>query len=905
MFTDMAGYSALMQADEVLAIDKRDRYWAAIDREHEAFGGTVVQRLGDGSMSMFPSALSAVQAAVAIQRDLAAREVRVRIGIHVGDVIVEPQRLTGDAVNIAARIESFAVAGGVMLSDAAKQQIANRSDVHVVSVGRFRLKNVGSPVELFAVSDTGIVVPDPAVLAGKGERIASLPSNLPGSATPIVGREAELESLSALAREHRLVTVTGPGGVGKTRIMTELGRTLATEFLDGVAYVEMADVTDPADFMPTLADALDVKEAEDRSLAEGIVSLIGDKKALLLLDNLEQVVSAASLISGLTETCPHLHVVSTSRAPLRTRGEHEFALATLDLPPTTPALPCDELLDYPAVSLFVTRAQMARGSFELTEDNAAAVVAVCRRLDGLPLALELAAARIRLLSPEELLERLDHALNLLTSGPRDVPERQQTLRATIDWSYSLLTESEQRMFRRMAVFAGEGTVADVLAVCADSEDSSLDDLESLIDKALVVVDPRDARLRMLQTIAEYAREALDAAGEHDETAIRHAHRFAAVAREIRDDTERDHQARAVERGMVEEGNLAAALDTLLQAARANDDAACEVGMQMCGDLFLHWHIRGKNITAREYATSFLGVGAAPVASAGRSAALITAGLTSWVLGKYEQANEEWSEAYRLAVEVEAERERCLASQMWGLGLLGFDREAGIELTRESIARSRAMGFEWGEGFALAIEGILHSVGGELDAARTSYEKALDIQRRIGDEEGATLSLGGLAQLATARGDLVAAIDLYQQSLAAVMAVGDRAEQARILDETAWVYLRLGDSAQARQYLLDAIQAYVDVASVRGVGLSLVGLAASEALADRPERAVQIAAAAEVFTRQEGIVNVYTDQTPWLEIVDRARAQLSAEDAAHAAEVGRGLTINEALALARDGERAPS
>ena len=281
--------------------------------------------------------------------------------------------------------------------------------------------------------------------------------------------------------------------------------------------------------------------------------------------------AAASKIARFTERCPRLHVVMTSRTLLRIRGEYEFLLPTLELPPTTDDHAPDELLTYPSVSLFVARAQMARAAFEAgTADNAAAVAGVCRRLDGLPLALELAAARIRLLSPGELLERLDHALTVLTSGPRDVPERQQTLRATIDWSYSLLTESEQQLFRRMAVFAGEGTVADVLAVCAGSEDSGLDDLESLIDKALVQVDSSDARLRMLQTIAEYAREVLDAAGEHEETALRHASRYAAVAREIRDETESGRQARAVERGFVEEGNLLAALDTLLRLARSAD-----------------------------------------------------------------------------------------------------------------------------------------------------------------------------------------------------------------------------------------------------------------------------------------------------------------------------------------------
>ena len=272
-------------------------------------------------------------AAVAIQRELAAQNVPVRIGVHVGEVVVEPERLTGVAVNIAARIESFAVPGGVMLSDSAYDQIKNRSDVGVVRLGRFRLKNVGRPFELYAVAADGIVVPDPAELEGKGERFASLPSNLPEPSTALVGRAADLASLVELAREHRVVTITGPGGVGKTRIVVELGRLLAPEFLDGVSFVALADITDPAQFLPALADALDVKEAEGRTLGDGVVALIGDKKALLLLDNLEQVVSAAPEVAGLSERCPELRIVTTSRTPLRIAAEREYALDALEVSP--------------------------------------------------------------------------------------------------------------------------------------------------------------------------------------------------------------------------------------------------------------------------------------------------------------------------------------------------------------------------------------------------------------------------------------------------------------------------------------------------------------------------------------------------------------------------------------------
>jgi len=900
MFTDMVGYTALMQADERLGRDKRDRYIHALESHHDAFGGTIVQRLGDGSMSMFSSSQDAVLAAVAIQRELVTQEIPVRIGVHVGEVIVESERLTGIAVNIASRIESFAVPGGVMVSDSVYDQIKSRNDIAVVALGRFKLKNVGRPFELYGVSANGIVMPDPTALDGKGERFASLPNNLPEPGAPLLGRAADVMSLTELVREHRIVTITGPGGVGKTSIVVELGRLLASEFLDGVAFIALADITDPAGFLPALAAALDVKEAEGRTLGDGVVSLIADKKALLLLDNLEQIVAAAPEVAVLAKRCPELRIVTTSRTPLRIAAEREYALAPLALPPSSEPDSSSSLMDYPAVALFVQRARATIGSFDLTPENAGAVAAVCRRLDGLPLALELAAARLRLLSPEALLERLDHALQVLTSGPRDVPERQQTLRAAIDWSHSLLNDSQQRVFRRMAVFAGGCTLADLEAVCADPGETVLDELESLVDVALVQIDGRGGRLRTLQTIGEYARERLEIAGESD-IALRHARRYAEIGREIRDGIEGSDQIGCLERGIAEEANLQAALDSLLVAAKKGDAEACEAGMQLCGDLWLYWHIRGKNLTAREYAVSFLDADRDGAPTVGRAGALLTAGLASDMLGQYDRANDEWAEAYRIAAACGADRELSLGAFCQSIILIGSDPNAGLRWTRESIERSRVHGFTWGAGFASTFDGILHAAAGDLDAAQTSYVYALEIQRRIGDQEGAGLSLGGLAGLAAGRGDPAGALDLYRQSLAAYESIGDRAEEARILSEMAWTHLRREESAVARRYFLDSVKAYTDVASVRGIGLSLIGLAATEAIEHRPENALQIAAAAEVYAQQEGIVNVYSGETPGREFLDRARAALSAKEVGRATEVGGKLTIKEALGLARNSQ----
>jgi len=897
MFTDMVGYSALMQSDEQRAVQSRDTYLAAVELQHGAFGGTIVQRLGDGTMSMFPSSLAAVQAAVATQRELVAQDVHVRIGIHVGEVVVEPERLTGDAVNVASRIESFAVPGGVMLSDAAREQLKNRTDLALVSLGRFKLKSIGQPLELYAVAGDGLVLPDAQTLAGKGERFASLPSNLPEPASALVGRSRELEEIIGLVRTGRIVTVTGPGGVGKTRMLIELGRMLASEFLDGLAFVSLADITGPDDFVPALAAALDVKEAEERPLRDGVVALIGDKNALLLLDNMEQIVRAAPEVAHIVQGCPHLRIVVTSRTPLRLAAEREYPLPTLDLPDPRETDVAGALMNYPATALFVERARAAKSTFEVTPDNAKSISDICRRLDGLPLALELAAARLRIMSPQALNDRLSSALNVLTSGPREVPERQQTLRATIAWSHALLTEPEQSLFRRMAVFVGGCAIDDVEAVCAEAGDSALDAIESLVDKALVQVDGQTGRLRMLQTIGDYARELLQNSGETVTTAERHALRYAQLALAIRDDTEGTDQIGALERGIADEGNLTAALDTFLAGARRGDAMAVEAGMKMCGDLYFYWHIRGKNVTAKEYAAAFLECDTGRLATVGRVGALICAGLGSWILGEFQLSYEQLNEAYRMATELNARREQCISALLQGVALLGLDLEAGLKWMNDAVDLGRTAGFTWGLGMALAFEGILRMVSGDVDFADRRFLEAQEIQQTLGDLEGIGLSLGGRASIASARGDLETALDLYVQALHAFESVGDRAEEARVLSEMAWTYLRNGDEPNARRYFFASVQAYMDVGSVRGVGLSLVGLASTEA-AEHPDRAVQIAAAAEVYGGQEGIVNVYSDETPGREFVDRARAALSADDVTRATDLGRRLSIKQSIDLAR-------
>jgi predicted ATPase len=902
MFADIVGYTALMQHDEQLGIETRTKYLKVLETQHEASGGTIVQYYGDGALTMFPNSVDAVRCAIEIQKECRQPPaVAVRIGIHVGNVIVEPTGLVGDAVNIASRIESFGVPGGVLVSDSVHDQVKNQSKLGFVGLGKFKLKNVGRAFEIFAVSTDGLEVPAPDFLHGKGERFASLPGNLPVPGTPLLGRDADLSALVDLLERHRVVTLTGPGGIGKTRTAIEVCQRLASRFLDGVAFVSLAAITDAADFMPAVAEALDVKEAEGRSLADGVAALIADKQALLLLDNLEQVVSAAPDAAALVTACPELRILVTSRTPLRISAEQQYALAPLALPPPEGGHGPESTIAYPGIALFVERAKMAKSGFELNADNAEAIVAVCRRLDGLPLAIELAAARVGLLSPEALLQRLDHALDVLVAGPRDRPDRQQTLRATIDWSHSLLTAAERPLFRRMGVFQGACSLESIEAVCSEDAGSVLGDLGSLVDNGLVQV--AGDRFRMLQTIREFALEALEAAGEAELMGFRHAARFADVAADIGRGIEGTDQVASIERGVLDDADLRAGLDLLLGRTKDGDAESAELGMQMCGDLWLFWHIRAKHLSARDYARGFLDAVAVGPPTIGRSKALRTAGLASWTLGHFEDAIEQYLASFRIAEGLNADHEMGLAALLLGLGYLGIDIDRAIEWSQAAIDRSRAQGSTWALGFALTIDGILHAVSADAAAAASRYDEALAIQRSLDDEEGSGLSLSGLAQLASMSGDLPSAIDLYRQSLDAFEAIGDRAEEARILSEVAWTHLSADDPVAARRSFLDSVQAYDDVGSIRGIGTSMIGLAAVEVVEGRPTHAVRIAAAAEIFTQEEGIVNVYSEDAPGLAYVEQAKAELKANEIETVTKEGRSLSVKQALDLARAGEPA--
>ena len=523
LFTDIAGSTGLWErlpGPMTLALERHDLILREAVATH---GGRVVKTTGDGMMAVFPTASDAVAASIAAQRMLAEERwgetgpLRVRMGLHVGDAERRGDDFYGPTINRTARIMSAGHGGQVLLSAATAALSADRlpEGAGFRDLGEHRLKDLGRPEHVFQLVHPSIAAAFPPLTTPDHGG-----SSLPVESAPFVGRRHELDEVEGKLDDAsiRLLTLTGPGGTGKTSLGIQAARERIDRFRDGVAFIDLSAARDTDAVIIALGRAIGVGEAPDRSLRQELTGRLRDRRMLLLLDNFEQVTQAASVTVDLVNDCPELKLLVTSREPLHVRAEHVYAVPPLGLPPVARGrVSAEQVEQYEAVQLFVDRARAVRPDFVVTDENAAAVGEICRRLDGLPLAIELAAARLRLFSPETLRDRLGSRLELLRSATRDLPERQQTLRATIEWSFQLLEPGEQRLFESLAVFADAdvrsvetviGTLDDEAAIEIDVVDS----LASLLEKSLIrQVDATrgEPRLVMLETIREYATERLD------------------------------------------------------------------------------------------------------------------------------------------------------------------------------------------------------------------------------------------------------------------------------------------------------------------------------------------------------------------------------------------------------------
>ncbi|HSC27380.1 MAG TPA: protein kinase [Vicinamibacterales bacterium] len=723
----------------------------------------------------------------------------------------------------------------------------------------------------------------------------------PVPATPLLGREEALDAAAEQLRSGvRVLTVTGYGGTGKTRFAVELFGRLAPAYAGGAAFVSLASVTAAGEVLPTVATALGIPEAQDRPALEALVTVFGDRQVLLVLHNLEQVLEAAGEIAALVARCPALQCLATSRAPLKIGAETEFSLPPLELPGRDTRTP-DALRRCPSVALFLQRAAKVKPGFALTDANAAAIGDICRRLDGLPLALELAAARVRIMDPAALLRRLDHALDLLTSGDRDLPLRQRTLRATISWSYSLLEATEQGLLRQLSCFHEGWTLDAMEQVCygPDARHCALDALESLVEKGLVRVVGEGERYALLETVRAFSAELLHASGEVEAAREAHAAYYAAFAGELSAALRTTAQVDAMRRALADDANLHAAIAFLRSRARGGDEDALEQGLLLCGRLDWVWHISGQHMTARVALDELLARAADRPPTRGRALAKLAAGMVSTTTGEWERSLEEWRGGFE---DGEAVGDKEVAAEgLMGIGYcnLSMGRMADARVALDAaIAQSHGVS-EFILALSMTLKSMLLFATGHVDAGVQLVEEARRIQERIGDYEGGGLALSFLAQMRFAQGDVVRALEHYGGALAALKTVGDLPEVARVHCEMGWTALAATDPDGARRSFRRAVQTYEQVGSQRGTGLALLGIAAVEAAVGRSERAVTIASAAQALSERAGVVVDHPMDPGVVERIESLKAAIPMNTLESLLGEARTLTPAEVLALVDD------
>ena len=862
LFTDIEGSTRLLH-------QLGDRFTSALGEHADILSRAITEgdgielgTEGDSFFAVFASPRGAVRAAVEAQRRLATHSwpqgaaLSVRMGLHSGEGTLGVKNYVGMDVNRAARISAAAHGGQIIISDATRALVEQSlpAGTKLRDLGVHRLKDIVHAEHLFDLVIDGL----PADFPPPRTRDAR-PNNLPPPLTSFVGREREIAEVKRLLVQSRLLTLTGPGGTGKTRLALQAAADLLSEFGDGAFFADLSPVTDPVLVASAVAQAVGIPEQAGRPILAAIKDYLQDKELLLIADNFEQVLEAAPVVEELLTAAPQIRILVTSRSVLSLPGEHEYPVPPL-APPNPERLPdLESLRQIDAVRLFTDRARAVQSSFEVTEDNAAAVAAIIARLDGLPLAIELAATRTKILSPQQILSRLQQRLSILTSGARTLPERQRTLRAAIAWSYDLLDSDEQRLFARLSVFTGGWNLEAAEVVCDPPEIGLdvLDGLSSLVDKSLVALtEAADGHVRffMLETIREFGREQLEEMGDLDVTGRRHAGYFLEFVIQAEPHLTAKDQSEWLDRLEQEHPNIRAAL----MSAVALKDA--DRAQTMAGALWRFWHQRGHLDEARRWFDEILAMPSAGPTPA-RAKALIGAGGVAWWQKDREAAGTLYEEA--VTIEREIGDDERLAEALYNLAFVvaGSDIQDASELLEESLHLFRKVESEAGVAQVLAMLVIRDAEAGAWDRVIAKLEETTGIWRRLGDR-------------------LHLAFDLVWLSFA---------------------YGRVRRGSDARNTALEALELFYQADNPTGVGIVFTNLAFLATWEGRHEDAIRLAGAAESVRHGTGgppggFAGILEDDPR-----EEACAHLSEDVAQQAWDEGLGMSFDEAVAFARKAD----
>ncbi len=849
LFTDIEGSTKLLaQLGDAYAelLAEQRRVMREIFTRHE---GQEVDTQGDSFFVSFPRATEAVSAAVEAQRAVYSHdwpegvELRIRMGLHTGEPLTWEEGYLGIDVHRAARLAHVGYGGQVLLSETTKPLVMDdlADGVGLRDLGDHRLKDLRRPERIFQLIVAELPSDFPALRS-----LDSQPNNLPIQPTSLVGRDADLASTRALLSrpEVRLLTLSGAGGTGKTRLGLQLAANLLDEFSDGAFFVPLAPIKDPTLVISTVAQTLGVRDSGAQPILDTLAEYLLQKQMLLFMDNFEHVSGAAPEVSKLLEICTRIKFLISSREVLHVRGEFEFPVNPLSLPDLSHQSTLDLVTKNPAVDLFSQRAQAVNPNFHLTDENANSVAEICARLDGLPLAIELAAARVKLFSPKALLKQLMDAngqssLHLLGRGPRDAPERHRTLRAAMDWSYDLLDIMEQRLIQLLSVFAGGFTYHAAVAVCSHSEINQvsgreeipaidvLEGLASLLDKSLIRQEERlddEPRFNMLELIRDYAWEKLKESSLESLIRERHAIFFLTLVQEAAPKLKGSEQEVWLERLEEEHNNLRSALKWFVQQAEEGDEISADSGVRMAGALWGFWDTHGYFNEGREWLRKMIELSNTPTTA--RVDALNGAAMLARRQSDTAEALQLYEQGLTIAREIDYKAGR--AETLGGLGYMieyqGADDELAKSYYADSLALWREAGDKRGIATALGPHAERAASANDFEQANLLFEESLSLFREVGDKREIAGALWNLGQIAVVTGRYEQAVLMYSESRAIYEELKDLHGVATQLRSLAEVEANRGNTIKARALYEEALTSFRSLEDKRCTSTSLVGLA---------------------------------------------------------------------------------